>query len=1301
MTFTHRLRFFLLAFVVFPSAVFAQTTGSIHGTVTDPSGAVIAGAKVTATSPETQASHEAATNANGEFKFPILAVGHYSIEVEASGFKKYVQKDIDVTIGHVVIVDAKLELGAATQEINVNAAAPLVEATSTQLGAVVNSQTVTELPLNTRDTFQLLQLQPGVQSELGSNLFYGSDQPGVVSVNGGRGRSNNYTVNGGDSNDQFVNLPAVQPSPDSIQEFRVLTNTFDAEYGRNSGSVVNVVTKSGTNNFHGDVFEFFRNGVLNSRGYFDIVKPQFQQNQFGGTIGGPIKKNNTFFFASYEGRSINRGTSPPSIPFVPTAEERAGDFPHGGNIGAFGGSISPFSASFASDLASRTTGSANGTTCQQAVTKEGGAPIAVGQPYSAIFPNNQIPMECFDPTALDLMNQFVPLPNFNGSQFSSVPVSTVRATQFSVRLDHKINNNQQLSLYYYFDDDSIFDSFSTFQAAGANVPGFGGLFADRYQQLNFTHTWTIGATTVNEARFTYFRQGQETLNHPQRTNLVQDSCATVPASQCFTGVSSGSNIGITPGLGANREGVPNIVVSGGFNIGNNFEGELPQVGNTYQWADSLTKIIGNHTLKFGGDVRYQSFNQTIFFDVNGEYFFFGGEPNDITPSNGSFFPDYLLGLPDEYIQAAPEVMNLRSTSVYLFGQDSWKIRPNVTLNYGLRWELNTPYTDVQRKLQTFRPGEATTQFPCQLMPTNPLSVNLIATFGSTDCGPNGPANAVFPLGMVFPGDKGVPAGTTQTYYKSFAPRIGLAWSPGWNHGWLQKLTGGPGNTSVRMGFGMFYNPIEQLVLEQGGGAPFGGNIVLTGTTFNTPFLDQFGTVHPNPYGGIREPARGTPIDFSTFRPILLFGALEPNLRSQYSEQYNLVIQRQLTRDTVLDFGYVGSQGHRLLASRDLNPGNAQTCLGLQALSNFYGDPANGSQHDPGLSASLTCGPFFADFPFFIPPTNVNGAQTVIPAGVTLTLPYGNVPSITGPTTVASVAPNGIDLVGLRKYSSPMCQPTTGGTGCPPDGIPVFSSIFTQNTIANADYNSFQLSVEKRFSHGFQLLGAYTWSKSFDEASSFENILNPINPALSRALSLFNSNQRFVLSYYWQLPLPTKQGFAGKALEGWAVSGITTFQSGFPIRITSSSDFELENSFDFELPGQPDVIAPFHTQNPRNSGCAIGTGPTSGTKPPIPCQQVPNQYFDPNSFTNQAMGTIGSAPRSICCGPGINNFDFGFLKNTAINERWNVQFRAEFFNIWNHAQFFQPDGNITDGVTFGQISKARDPRLIQFGLKILF
>src|SRR5579871_282709 len=304
--------------------LFAQTSGDLRGTVKDPSGLVVAGATVKVTAETTSTSRTATTDAKGDFNLPALAVGPYTVEIETAGFKKFVQH-VEITLGHVVVVDATLQIGEVTQSVTAEAEAPLVETTSTQLGAVMNSRAVVDLPLNTRDTYQLLQLQPGVQSQQGYSLFAGSDNAGVVSVNGGRGRANNFNVNGGDANDQFVAIPAVQPSPDTIEEFRVLTNTFDAEYGRNSGSVVNVVTKGGTNEFHGDAYEFFRNTKLDTRGFFDQSKPDWHQNQFGGTFGGPIKKNSTFFFGSIEDRQIVQGISSDLVT-VPTLAERSGDF---------------------------------------------------------------------------------------------------------------------------------------------------------------------------------------------------------------------------------------------------------------------------------------------------------------------------------------------------------------------------------------------------------------------------------------------------------------------------------------------------------------------------------------------------------------------------------------------------------------------------------------------------------------------------------------------------------------------------------------------------------------------------------------------------------------------------------------------------------------------------------------------------------------------------------------------------------------------------------------------------------------
>ena len=520
---------------------------------------------------------------------------------------------------------------------------------------------------------------------------------------------------------------------------------------------------------------------------------------------------------------------------------------------------------------------------------------------------------------------------------------------------------------------------------------------------------------------------------------------------------------------------------------------------------------------------------------------------------------------------------------------------------------------------------------------------------------------------------------TQTYKKAFAPRIGIAWSPGTS-----------GKTSIRAGWGLFYNPIEQLVLEQfSAEPPFGGSPFINSTLLEDPFFSQNfsndGIIYSNPFGGFLDPKRGSPVDFSLFRPILLYGQFQPNMRTQYSAQCNLNIQRELAKDLVLQVGYVGSQGHRLLATHDINFGNPQACVDLHNISLASGD------------SDFDCGVFGADFAYTVP-------ANTIPAGMTLHLPYGPVGSVTGPN------PTDINLVGLRPYSSPNCNPTApaASNNCPPDAIPVFSSIFAQDTIANSDYNSLQVMIEKRFSKGLQLQGAYTWSKSFDNASSFEGILNPIDPRASRSLSQFDARNRFVLSYYWELPIPKYSGATGKILNGWAVSGITTFQSGFPIRITSQDDNELMNSFDFELPGQPDQLTPFHSQNPHTSGCAYETGPTApAALGPVPCSPVSNQYFDPNIFSSDTdvvpslFGRIGNTKRTICCGPGINSSDISIQKTTPLTESTHLEFRADFFNIANHTQFLNPDGNITDGSDFGRIKRARDPRQVQFALKFFF
>ncbi|MGC1652437.1 MAG: carboxypeptidase regulatory-like domain-containing protein, partial [Candidatus Sulfotelmatobacter sp.] len=939
--------------LLLPALLPAQgASGRIIGRVADPTGAVLSGAKVTLTNQATAISRDATTNESGDYSFVEVAPGTYTVQFELTGFKKNIQKNIIVDVNQVVTLNSTLQIGGSQETVEVTSEAPQVDTTSTQLGAVINDRSVNELPLNTRDTYQFLQLQPGVQSQLGSSgsLFAGSDDPGSVSVNGGRTRANNFSVNGGDANDQFVNTPTIEPSPDAVEEFRVITNTFDAEYGRNSGSVVNVITKSGGNAFHGNLYEYFRNTILDSRGYPDTTKPQLNQNQFGGTFGGPILKDRSFFFVSYEARRIRVGVPgqllnvPTGTPGAAPTQEFAGDF---SGQAPFAGGIQ--TAGFIANVLDGRPGcdAALGYTVAGLPTDSDGL-----TDWSSVFPSGVIPTPCQDPVAANLLQKFVPAANVGTGQNQVVPVGTINADKFTFRLDHKINDRQSLTAYYFFNDNRELDPYDTFEAAGANTTGFGNENNLRYQQWNFTHTWTINNAIVNEAHFTYMREGELGYIKPQTTGSLASTCTGAASTFCFTGTSDSSaitsefgtaaNLGITPGLPPSLTGVPYVNISGGASFGNNFEGFLPQVGNSFQWSDGLTWVKGNHTFKFGVDVRRARFDQYYYFDVNGEYTFDNSGPNGIIPGDGDQYAEFLLGLADAYTQGSGQREDVRSFAAYPFAQDSWKIKPNFTLNYGFRWEYSPPMTDISGHVETFRPGQNSTVYPCGITTSATYWQTLTPTAVPNPTCANTGAE---PTGLVVPGDPGVPAGMTSTYYKSFAPRIGIAYSPGRD-----------GKTSIRAGWGLFYNPIEELVLAQfGAEPPFGGSSSFSDVFFNTPFVNQGEFTAPNPFGGIITPTKGAPTDLSLFRPILLYGEFEPHLRSQYTTQYNLTFQRDLSNSTMLQIGYVGSQGHRLLATHDINPSNPQTCLDIISIANA--NPANVSSYQ---SSPATCGPTSED-----------------------------------------------------------------------------------------------------------------------------------------------------------------------------------------------------------------------------------------------------------------------------------------------------------------------------------------------------
>ena len=1127
----------------------AATTGSIRGTVTDASGAVINQAQVTAINEATNETRTLTTNMSGGYEFLLLPVGNYTLRVEHANFKSYVLQHIRLDVNQVASFNVSLPVGTVESKVEVEANPIQVDTTSTQLGTVIESKSIVDLPLNGRNVYQLVALQPGIsvpgqgitssQNADANNPIFAFRQQGaplVFSSGGGRLVMNNFMVDGGDTNGTIENQAVVRIMPDAVEEFRVLTNTFNPEFGRNSGSVVNIITKSGTNTWHGNAFEFLRNDALNAHNYFETTgKAPYKLNQFGGTLGGPIRKDKTFFFVSYQGTRERRGV-PGAVTTVFSDAERSGNF------------------------LDRNPGGFSGVTTDALCFPRGGSNcFASGTSYSTIFPNATIPASAFDPLATNILDKYILRANVGVNSLVITPIQPHGSDAFTTKLDHQFSQKHKIAGLYFF-DDSFFRKFGL-----GNIPGFPVISDERTQDLNISETWVVSPRSLNEFRVSYLRDARGAEENP--------AVSAPPSSFGFTGIKTG--------LPASLESIPVINIFGGPIIGGpgGGSGGGINIENLYMVADNFSRIVGRHTIKFGGDYRSVNHKQQEVFVFDGQFNFGAGGRN----TTGDAFADFVLGLPDSYSQGSASYERLHSNQAALYAQDSWHVRPNLTVNYGLRWELLAPFTDKADAISAFRfpaPGQAPEQ--SRVFPTAPP-------------------------GLVFPGDPGIPRGLTQTYYKSFAPRIGVSYSPGWLR---NKLV-------IRSGFGLFHNPIEQSVLLQfNGDPPYGGSSFVSAPGFANPFTDQAGTTFPSPFP-FQIPNRGDPVNFQNFFPIFQFGNFPPNMRTQYLEQYNVNVEYQLSPTIVLGAGYVGSQGHRLLATYDVNAGNPQLCLQL---------------------AALGCAPFGEDTTY------------VLPSGQTL---YGTRP--------AGVFSN------------------NGISGA--NGLEAFGNIFTINSIASSSYNSGQFRLERR-GKSLQFLASYTWSQSRDNASGFENLLNPFCFKCDRELSGFDIRNRFVFSYTYDLPfdrLASSGGWKRKLLSGWQIGGITTFQSGVPVRLTDlGSDNSLTGGFDFEPVDRPSLIGKIRTMNPRNPA---------------------NLYFDPSAFTLEPLGQIGNIPHDLFAGPGVNNWDFSLLKRTSIKENYTWEFRAEFFNIFNHAQFLNPDGDIAGN--FGKVTSARDPRFIQFATKISF
>ncbi len=1107
-----------LAALLTASAIWGQgLTGTIAGVVTDPNGGLITGAKVTARNAATNAATTVDTDQNGYYRITNLVAGNYVVSVEAAGFRKTEMQPQLLTVSSALRVDVMLELGAVTETVTVSSTATQVNTEDAQMGrSLVDIPTLPNISgANGRNPLNLMGLQPGVVSTSGGP----TTTVGTFSVNGQRAQANNYLLDGTDSNDLAINVPdsVGQISPNALAEFRVVTGAMKAEYGRNSGAVIEVVTKSGGNQFHFGAQDVFRNTVLNASNFFQNVtpggtkdylpngskrKPQWNTNDYDAQFGGPIRKDKTFFFVSYLGFKRRQAQVTSATVF---------------------------------------------TDAERALIEANGVPGAVA--------------------ALKL----VPRATTGNTYFGALGNKFDR-DQGLVKIDHRFSEKNSLSGTYFIESQR---SFAPLAFGGSLLPGFGTLDLTRFQNVILRDTHTFTPAIMNDFRASYHRRGSPAVT-PVNT--------TSPASLGFTGI-----IPDDPGAA----GPPFFDLASGINWGNTYQGPQARYDNTYQYADTISWIKGAHALKFGADFKTYQQNQVFDFINNGYIGFDGGGTENglvkkIIPGLSSDMNDFANGFSGDFEQSNSGRQGYRDKFFNAFAQDDWKIKPYLTLNLGVRWEYDAPLTELNNQIVAFRPGQITTQYKQAPIP--------------------GVDHAVTPpVGMLYFGDQGITRSSYQRDLNNFAPRVGLAWDV--NHN---------GKLVVRAGYGMFYDaPVSELSLQFLGKPPLGLQTYLNGTMDMTNPYPNALTPIPQPFP-FHPVAKGGVFDYTSVAPLGLT-VMDPYFRTPYSSQWNAQVQYALASDWLVDAGYVGGNGVKLLNRMQLNP------------------------------------------------------------------------AIITPTATS----NNVDQRRIYNLANPQQSADYGGA--------VYSGITDQLTNGNSSYNSLQVALTKRMSHGLMMTHSYTWSHGIDDTSSLRvnNTGNIYNMRMDRGNSDTDIRHRYVASLTYDLPFfKTSKGLLRQTLGGWNVSGVFSAQTGIPFGITDSSDRTLTGTVGGIRPdyvgGTVQFVDPRNNMFNKQNSYFDGTGGGSATA-------ATNPYFHrvgSGLSVAQGAGRFGSMGRNVFHGPGLVNTDISLAKMFSITERQKLTVRAETFNVFNHTNFLNPTGNIASA-SFGRVTSARDPRLAQLTLRYEF